>query len=341
MTGTLLLVLVCLGASFVLAGSEAALLAVSRVRVRHAANAGDRRAKRLLPLIEDRDAMLGAVTVANHVAALTAFLVMAWRLVRWSEGAGYAIAFLAGLPMFLVGLEMLPKKLFRRYPFRMLRRSLPLLQVVGLFRPVFRSFAQRLAVAEKRREAEERVPVESAARSDLLRTLEVVERAGHISDSSGRVIRQVMRYRRLTVRELMVPLRNSVALAPEVPVHVAVELARTHGLEAVPVLGEDGRFIGVFEPALCGPRLPQDRLVRQHMRSLEQVREEEQALRALQRLRKRGRTVALVVSGHETPVGVVTEESLLRPLLGEGRDFPGLAEEGGAVAHGRGFAGTP
>ncbi len=40
MTGTLLLVVACLGISFVLAGAEAALLAVSRVRVRHAGSSG-------------------------------------------------------------------------------------------------------------------------------------------------------------------------------------------------------------------------------------------------------------------------------------------------------------
>jgi Mg2+/Co2+ transporter CorB len=132
-----LVVIVCLLVSFVLAGCEAALLAVSRVRVRHAANEGDRRAKRLLPMIENRDAMLGAVTVANHVAALGAFLLMAWKLVGWAGQEGYAVAFLLGLPVFLVGLEILPKKLFRRYPFRMLRRAVPLLRVVGIFRPLF------------------------------------------------------------------------------------------------------------------------------------------------------------------------------------------------------------
>ena len=53
-----LVVIVCLLVSFVLAGCEAALLAVSRVRVRHAANEGDRRAKRLLPMIEEQKSLV-------------------------------------------------------------------------------------------------------------------------------------------------------------------------------------------------------------------------------------------------------------------------------------------
>jgi CBS domain containing-hemolysin-like protein len=306
-----LVVVVCLLGSFVLAGCEAALLAVSRVRVRHAANEGDQRAKRLLPMIENRDAMLGAVTVANHVAALGAFLLMAWKLVAWAGQGGYAAAFLLGLPIFLVGLEILPKKLFRRYPFRMLRRAVALLRVVGFFRPLFGGFLRH---REGERSLEE-VPDDSVARDDLRELVVALARQGQISTVSAKLVRKILDYRRLRVRDVMVTLKRSVALAPEVPVHVAVELARGHGLEAVPVLGDNGRFVGVFEPALCGPQLPGDRMVRQHMRTLEQLGENEPALRALQRLRRRGRMVALAVTADEVPCGVVTEEALLRPLL--------------------------
>jgi CBS domain containing-hemolysin-like protein len=306
-------VAICLMCSFVLAGCEAALLAVSRVRVRHAANEGDFRARRLLPMIENRDAMLGAVTVANHVASLGAFLVIAWKLVGWCGQSGYALSFLIGLPIFLVGLEILPKKLFRRYPFRMLRLALPLLMMVSVFRPFFGGLVRGGKGAKSSGE----VPENSVVRDDLSELAVILAKQGQVSSGASILIRNVLSYRRLRVRDVMVPLKHSVALAPDVPVHVAVELARGHGIEAVPVLGEDGSFVGVFEPALCGPNLPEDRMVRQHMRTLEQLSEGDAVLTALQRLRRRGRMVALAVTSGNVPCGVVTEEALLRPLLGE------------------------
>ena len=305
-----LLVLVCLLTSFVLGGCEAALLAVSRVRVRHAAAEGDRRAVALLPMLHERDAMLGAVTVANHVTSLTAFLVLAWKLVAWQGPAGYAVAFLLGLPVFLIGLEIVPKKLFRRYPFRMLKRSLWLLRLVALVAPVFGGLFLR-----RQAQSGGEVPEDSAARDDLKALCGVLCQNNQISASAAAMIRRVLDYRRLRVSELMVPLRQSMALAQDMPVRVAVELARNQQVESVPVLGEGGHFVGVFEPALCGPRVPGDRMVRQYMRPLEQIREEEPALRALQRLRKRGRTVALVLREDGTPAGVLTEQALLQPLL--------------------------
>ena len=94
----IILLLISLALSFALSGLESAVLAVSRVRVRHAASAGDRRAARLLPLVEDRDALLGAITVANHVTNLAAFLIIAWKLARVSGAWGYLVAFAVALP---------------------------------------------------------------------------------------------------------------------------------------------------------------------------------------------------------------------------------------------------
>jgi Mg2+/Co2+ transporter CorB len=58
-----LLIILCAILSFLLSGLESAVIAVSRVRVRHAASSGDGRAQGLLRLIEDRDALLGCITV--------------------------------------------------------------------------------------------------------------------------------------------------------------------------------------------------------------------------------------------------------------------------------------
>jgi Mg2+/Co2+ transporter CorB len=110
----ILFLVVFLLLSFALSGLESAILAVSRVRVRHAAGEGDRRAASILPLVEDRDALLGAITVANHVTNLSAFVILTWKIVRVSDAWGYFISVVVALPIFLVGLEILPQKLFRR-----------------------------------------------------------------------------------------------------------------------------------------------------------------------------------------------------------------------------------
>lgn len=296
--------------SFVLSGMESAVLSVSRVRVRHAADEGDSAARRLRPLIEDRDATLGAVTVANHVTNLAAFLIVLWKLQHIPEMWGYVTGFVLALPVFLIGLEVVPKKLFRRYPFRLLRTLAPLLSVIGWLRAPFRAFHRREAGAGGGRQSE------PATREDMRHLASALAQRGLLGEPTSRFVRHVLSYQGFRIGDLALPLTRIIAVPPDMPVITARQIAYENGFSALPVLAEDGRFAGVFEAVHLPPNLPEDRLVRQHMRPMEEVREADPALRTLQRLRKHGRTLALVKDGTDHASGIVTEDDLLGPLLG-------------------------
>lgn len=306
----IILLLLALALSFALSGLESAVLSVSRVRMRHAAGEGDKRAKRLLPLMEDRDALLGAITVANHITNLAAFLIIAWKLVRVSDGQGYLIAFLVALPIFLIGLEILPKKLFRRFPFRAIRSLYPIVCIVGLFRPLFRLLARHTSANQNI------VPDQSSGRDDLHLQTRMLENQKQLSPGAARLVRQILDYRRLRAADVLRPLAHSIALAPEVPLSSALIFAREHGLSTLPVIGEKGSFVGVIDLATLSPDIPSDRLVRQHMRTLDSVYENESALLCLQKIRKRGRSLSLVLNENNRPRGLLYEEDLLSQLMG-------------------------
>lgn len=308
----IILLLFALSLSFALSGLESAVLSVSRVRVRHAAGAGDRRAAGLLPLLADRDALLGAITVANHVTNLIAFLIIASKLVRISGGWGYLTAFAVGLPLFLIGLEILPKKLFRRYPFRTIRTLAPLVHFVGLIRPLFRLFAR----SQPAPDAAPGIPEVSAGREDLRQQARALQRLGQLAPGTSHLIERVLGYRRLRAADIMRPLTQSMALSPDLPLSSALILGREHQSSTLPVIGEKGGFIGVIDLGTLPAGLPPDRLVRQHMRTLDSVNESESALSALQRLRKRGRALCLVTDAKSLPSGLLHEEDLLRHLMG-------------------------
>ncbi len=304
------LLIVALVLSFALSGLESALIAVSRVRVRHAASEGDRRAARLLPLVEDRDALLGAITVTNHVTNLVAFLIIAWKLVHLSGAWGYLAAFLVALPVFLIGLEILPKKLFRRYPFRCLRFLTPLVLTVGLVRPLFR------ALAPPALEGGAAVPDQSSGRDDLRHQASVLYRQGQLTQGAARLIQRALDYRKLRTIDVMRPLTRSIALSGDIPLSTALILAREHAMTTLPVLGDKGQFVGVLDLAALPPQLPPDRLVRHHMRTIDVVHAQDGALQTLQRLRKRGRNLAVVLDDKQEAIGLAEEEDLLRHLMG-------------------------
>lgn len=311
---TWLLLLLCLALSFTLSGLESAVLAVSRVRVRHAASEGDRRARGLLPLLEDRDALIGCITVANHLTNLTAFVLIALPLMHGASIWEYALAFVAALPVCLIGLEVMPKKLFRSYPFRSLRSVSPLLHLVGVARPLFRAFAAKKPAqpgdADALSEAHQ-----ARGREDLKALAKELAQQQQLSPTATHLIERVLDYKKLRTADVMQPLTRSIALAAELPLSTALILAREQNITLLPVLGDNGSFIGVLDTTELPATLPPDRLVRQHMRTLDTVSSTLPALHALQRMRKQGRRLAVVMNERQEPMGILTEERLLEPLM--------------------------
>lgn len=295
--------------SFLFSGIESAVMSVSRVRVRHAADESVPRAAGLLRLIEDRDALLGAVTVANHVANLAAFIIITWKLIQSLGAWGYATGFLIALPVFLIGLEVVPKTLFRRYPFRMLLHLYPLVAIAGWFRFPFKAIRAMQRAGAAGRD-------ESSAREDLKNLTASLAEQKLLSPACATLIARVINFKRWKTGDLMVPLTRTAAVPPDLAVNDALRLAAERGFLALPVMDATGGFAGVLEVLTLPAGLPADRLVRQHMRTAEETTTATPALETLQRLRKRGRTLAIVkdsVTGKAA--GIVAEEDLLAPLL--------------------------
>lgn len=305
-----LLLIIALVLSFLLSGMESAVLSVSRVRVRHAADE-DPRAAQLLPMLNDREGLLGSVTVANHVMNVTAFGIIIWQLVKEMGSVGYLVGFLLALPVFIIGLEVLPKTLFRRYPFRTLRRLLPLLRFAAFFRRPFNAAMNSLPAALH----DEAPENGGTSRDDLKRLLSTMAAEKLLPEPAAHLMQRVLTFRRHTAMSVMVPLAQVVAVSPDTPAGVAAQIACQNGFSALPVLGEQGGYIGVFYATTLPPHLPEDRLVRQHMRPMEEVEGAQSALNVLQRLRRRGTSLALVKDSHHLPAGLVTEEDLIKPLV--------------------------
>ncbi len=295
--------------SFLFSGIESAVMSVSRVRIRHAAGEGVRRAAGLLKLIEDRDALLGSVTVANHIASLTAFIIITWKLIHALGVWGYATGFLIALPVFLIGLEVVPKTLFRRFPFRLLLHLFPLVAVAGWFRFPFKAMRGM-------RPGTTAAQDESSAREDFKSLTTALAAQKLLSPSSAALIGRVIDFKRWKTGDLMVPLTRIAAVPPDLAVNDALHLAAERGFLALPVMDAAGDFAGILEVLTLPDGLPPDRLVRQHMRTAEETTTTTPALETLQRLRKRARTLAIVkdsVSGKA--VGLIAEDDLLAPLL--------------------------
>ncbi len=304
----LLLFFIAIVLSFLLSGLETAVLSVSRVRVRHAANEGSKRAAILLPLLDDRDGLLGALTIANHIANVSAFGFITWQLVNTFGSMGYVLGFLLALPIFIIGLEVLPKNLFRRYPFRALTRSLPIIQAAAVLRGLFRPI-RAIAAGEEGA---------LTARNDISVLLNDMTARKLIPASATEIIKRVLSSKPVVASAVMLPLDKVASIPADAAAEAARHMAREHHFSSLLVSdpAQEGHFLGMINTVNLPPSVPPDRLVRQHTLPIDHVDAATPALAVLQRLRRRGMSMALVTSGSDNkPIGLVTEEDIISTLL--------------------------
>jgi CBS domain containing-hemolysin-like protein len=304
-----LILAVCLCFAFLFSGIGSALLNVSRVRARHAAEEGDHSAVRLAQLLEHRNELHHAVTVLHHLFALAAFACCVMALVGRFGNWGWFAAVALALPLFLLGLELVPKLLFRRYPFRLLRRLAGPLEFLRMLARPWIWLAQFVSRRSNGGSANHDDSLGVQALADTVTTL------GVLPPSICALVLRAAAFQKLRAKNLAMPLADLIALPPDMPLTSAIALNAQPQHPWRAVLGPEGHLLGWLDMTGLPARPSSDKLVRQFMRPLLQVRAEDGAMRCLQSLRKRSEPVAAVLDEGRDAVGVLIQQDLIASVF--------------------------
>ena len=302
----------CLAASFLVSGTEAGILSLNRLRLRHLARQKDRAAVQLQQLLERPARLLVTALVITSLLNIVALVLLVNILVGWFGWPGYFLTFVLGLPLFLLVVELLPKAIFRRVPYRELASLAVLLDIASMVLTpaiyVGSLFAKSVLGFQRPREI-------FVAREDLKYITSEVERMGMLSSIERQMIHNVVDFRSVKVSDVMISLSKIVTVRPETPVEQLIELSRRSGFDRYPVVDSAGKIVGlvnVFEVLVDRESAS---TVRHYLRRILTVRSDEQASIVLRRLRASLSSVAAVVDAEGRPIGIVSAEDLLNPLV--------------------------
>ncbi|HEY5036237.1 MAG TPA: DUF21 domain-containing protein, partial [Chthoniobacterales bacterium] len=176
-----LIILGCWVISFVFAGLEAGLLSLDQVRLRHQVKLRNHSAILLDRLLKKPERLLVTVLLVTNLADITGLLLLTRRLVHSLGAWGYAVALFLAAPIYLFMLGVLPKSLFRRFPYRALAALAGLLEFTSrLFWPLLEFGAQIGRLFLPRKTAAPRI---FAAREDLKQLTVEGERQGALTSA--------------------------------------------------------------------------------------------------------------------------------------------------------------
>lgn len=308
-----LIIFCCWTISFLFNGIEAGLMSVDPVRLRHYVDRRSAGAVRLNALLQRPERLLVTVLLVTNLADILGLLLFTRRLI-WDFGdIGFALSIVIGSPIYLFLLAILPKSLFRRFPFRALVALAGVLEAVSiLLWPILEIGGRIGKLFLPRRVEQARL---FAAREEFKQITAQSEREGSLTAIERAMIHNVFDFKNVKARDVMVPLAKVVSIQPDTPVDNALQLAASSGLDRLPVITAEGEPAGLVSTLDILFERDGTRALSHFTRRIVVAQENEPADRVIQRLRAARLGLAAVVDLKRKLIGVVSSEDLIRRLV--------------------------
>ena len=310
---TKFIIAACWIVSFTFNGIEAGLLSIDPVRLRQKVKRRVPAAIKLNQLLKQPERLLVTVLLVTNAADILALLLLTRGLVRGFGYAGFILSLLIALPVYSFLLGVLPKSLFRGFPFRALARLAGVLELISmLLAPLltFGAIIGRMLLPGRAQPGRL-----FAAREELKQITTDSEHAGSISSTERAMIHNVVDFRGVRVRDVMVPLANVVSVQPDISVDDALKLSGSSGVDRLPVITAEGEPTGLINVLDVLVEKDRNKPLTYFMRRIVVSEEDEPAYRIVQRLRAARLGLSAVRDGQRRLRGIVTIEDLVRRLV--------------------------
>jgi magnesium and cobalt exporter, CNNM family len=317
MTAAIIIIVCCWIISFFFNGIESGLLSIDPVRLRQNVKRRVPAALQLNRLLKYPERLLATVLLVTNAADIIALLLLTSQLVRSYGYAGFVIALVIALPVYLLVLSVLPKSLFRRFPFRALARLAGVLEFASnLFSPLLELGARVGKLLLPARAAKRGRLF--AAREELKQIASQSEHEGGLTATERAMIHSVVDFRGAKVRDVMVPSAKAIVLRAGASIEEALALSASSGLDRLPVLSAAGQPAGLIN--VLDILLDQDgnKPLKSYVRHILTATDNEPAYRVMQQLRATRLGLAVVVDRKKHFRGIVTTEDLIRRLVSTG-----------------------
>src|SRR5206468_11905354 len=165
-------------------------------------------------------------------------------LVSRFAATGFFLAVLVALPVYLFVLSVLPKSLFRRFPFRALSLLARLLEIVTTaLWPIVATgkLIGRLFLPAQKKRARL-----FAAREELKQITTQSEREGSLTATERAMIHNVVDFQNVTARDVMQPVSKVTSLKPDSAIEDIFHMSHSRGYVRLLVICINDVAIGLY-----------------------------------------------------------------------------------------------
>lgn len=322
-------VLVCLILSAFYSGSETALVSVNKLRINQLVESKDKKARIIHRLVASPDKMLALTLVGTNLAniliaqygdRLTEQVLSDTNISDRIQGV---ISILYVTILLLIFGEILPKTVFRvKADILALRYAYPLRFSEYVLAPLiyFVQTVTKVLVRIIDRGSSE--PNVDAQREELRLVATMGEQSGNLHAEQRRMIHRLLNIQDRTVRQVMVPLVDIVAIEKTTTCEDFLQIAADSGYSRLPVYDERiYDIIGIVNllDVIYAENLP-DTIESFIRTDLHVVPESKNINALLKEIQQTQHTMVFAVDEYSGIVGLVTVEDLVEEIVGEFAD---------------------
>lgn len=313
------------GLSALLTTSETALIALSRLKLRHLVAQGSWRARIVQRLVNRLDRLIAVTLVGNNfVQGAIGVLGTLIAVEVWGEHAGPTIAVIGVSLLILIGAELTPKILATQRTEFIALSAAPFLDVlVRLLDPFARVFTGigNLLLRLTGARPTKRSPL--ITEEEIRMMIEVGKEEGVLGDEERKILHRIFEFGDARVGDVMTPMNKMVSIAVDASADELLNVITEERLSRIPVTQDrPDNVIGViFAKDLLSLFRNRDLIiVRDIVHPAPYVAKDKRVtelLRDFQRLRVH---MAIVVDAQKRALGLVTFEDLIEEIVGEVAD---------------------
>lgn len=318
MVGQIIAIIILLMFSAFFSASETAFTSVNKIRMKHLAGEGDKRAALVLKLTDNYDKLLTTILIGNNIVniAMTALATVLFIKLCRQYGATLATAVIT--IVVLVFGEISPKSLAKELAEKFAIKTVRVIKVfVVIMTPVnflFTAWKRLLSRAfnlEKSRGITE---------DELITIVEEAETEGSIGNEQSELIQNAIEFNDLTAEEVMTPRVDMAAVDLEDCTEESVrELFIRTGFSRVPIYEDNmDKILGVlnqkdFHNYVAGSR----NNLRDYVKPVVFIAKTIKIAVLLKMMQQMKTHMAIVVNEYGGTEGLVTMEDIVEELVGE------------------------
>jgi len=311
-----LFILICLSAFF--SSSETALSSCSKIRLKNIAKTGNKRALKVLSIIDDFDNALSTILIGNNVVNIAAASIATVVSTAYFGASGLAVATIAMTMIILIFGEILPKSFAKDRPENFAMWCAPYLHfLILLFTPLNIVFK---LLKEQFRKFFDTGEHRGITEDELMIMVDEIENEGAINKQDSELIKSAIEFSDIRVKEILTPRVDIVSVDINEGNAVALKTFTTHGFSRLPVYKEnEDEIIGIIHAKDFFSSYINDKdfNLEHIVKNIAFVHNSTKISLVMKTLQDSKVEMAIVLDSYGAIRGLVTTEDIVEELVGE------------------------